>query len=214
MYNYVHGDVLVVIKKIIVTTFFHSTEEQLLINDEILDLTDSEPSCDDPPQNIDTTDGMFLYNITNNGIAFRIIIFTLFTVEVWEDDLQSFDDFSAFSENSTDVDTTCTTSISLHTKLILWLVLFLLMLRSYHFVPDVVISLVAKFLRKYFAILAFHSHSDFIKEMAAKMPSSMNQLEQFVKYKRNSFVVCPTCMQLFKPEECIDVVGTNSKSKP
>ena len=126
---------------------------------------------------------------------------------VWEDlDVQALEDFSLEVNQPT---TVTSSNQTIQHKLVRWLVMFLLTLRAYHFVPDVVICLLAKFLNRNLAILG--QHCEFASEMAQYMPSSVYQLEHFVQYERgnyNKYVVCPDCKSLYKYHDCTVVSGT------
>ena len=117
--------------------------------------------------------------------VFRAIILYPFLFkgeEVWDDnDLEAFEEFMpCLHQDSAGPNLLSTNASSTEQQyaLISWLVRFLLALRAFHFLPDVVITLLAKFFCKYFSVLG--RYSDFAAAMAEQMPSSLYQLECYV----------------------------------
>ena len=103
--------------------------------------------------------------------VFRAIILYPFLFkgeEVWDDnDLEAFEEFiPCLHQDSAGPNLLSTNASSTEQQyaLISWLVRFLLALRAFHFLPDVVITLLAKFFCKYFSVLG--RYSDFAAAMA------------------------------------------------
>lgn len=97
---------------------------------------------------------------------------------------------------------------------VLWLVYFIIALQKKHYIPDVAVSTLLKFLAAFFKVigLCFPQTTDLFKHF----PSSLYQLRKVVgtseeKFKR--YVVCSKCYAVYNFDDCIQTSGRSQVAK-
>ena len=93
--------------------------------------------------------------------------------------------------------------------IVTWLVRFLVLLQARHYIPDIAINALLKFLHVLFVVLGRFSTLAF--SIASAFPSSVHMLRKHINQPGSfvKFVVCPKCHQLYDFGECVSLSGPN-----
>ena len=120
-------------------------------------------------------------------------------IEVWEEEIEDFNEV-------------CNQPVVLH-PLILYIIYFLALLQKKHYIPNVAISLLLKFLYTIFMILsktapnlAFFQH--FPKSIYQMHQSLNTGMQVFQRY-----VVCEKCSSIYEYDNCIEISGSRKTPK-
>lgn len=129
----------------------------------------------------------------------RIIRRYIVGIEVWSE-----------GEDDLDLDNTAPHRTT-ENFLITWLANFLLRLQSRHFMPDVALDALLKFI--YIFLVVLGRFSDICKSLSHNLSQSLYSLKKFLglKDKLEQLAVCPKCNSIYPIEKCIDRPGV---SKP
>ena len=94
-------------------------------------------------------------------------------------------------------------------SLVLWLSLFILRLQSKHYLPDVAINHLLKFLYTMFSIIG--RFSELAKCVAQSMPRSIHSLKRYagVVSLFEKFTVCRKCNSIYNMKTCIERPGVS-----
>lgn len=119
------------------------------------------------------------------------------TIEFWSDDEDDLEIFDSHEQSSTE------------NVLVTWLVLYLLRLQSNHYIPDVAIDSLLKFLSTLFCVLGLFSTT--CKLLSQHMPHCVYSLKQHAGLisKFEQLVVCVECNSVYPMNDCIDRPGVS-----
>ena len=86
--------------------------------------------------------------------------------------------------------------------------MFILRLQAKHYIPDVAINSLLKFLLIFFSIVGLYS--DFIAGMVAIIPTSLYLLRKYFALTEDltRFVVCRKCYRVYSFDGCVNRSGT------
>ena len=98
-------------------------------------------------------------------------------------------------------------------SLITWIIGFIIIFQARHVISDSAIEALLKFLCILMKILG--QFSEFLQDMAGRIPSSVYMLFKTVKNRINftKFVVCPSRDRLYRFDKCITTNGSQKSSK-
>ena len=94
--------------------------------------------------------------------------------------------------------------------LLIWMVYFLALLQKKHFLPDAVL------LRFFLFFKILGSLSPQLKQFSDNFPPTLYKFHKLLGTRQADFiryVVCPGCSMVYKYEDCIEKVGTQTLSK-
>ena len=102
---------------------------------------------------------------------------------------------------------------STQVALLTWLLLFLLRMQAKHYIPDVALNSLLKFLYMFLVILG--RYSEFVQCIVPIFPKTLYHLQNFFKLKEEftRFVVCRKCYSVYKIDDCVERHGTSVTSK-
>ena len=86
--------------------------------------------------------------------------------------------------------------------LVCWLSVFLLRLQARHYIPDIVLTYLLKFLYVFLSVIG--RFSDVVSTIAKQLPQSVYSLQRLLGYQDcfEKLVVCPKCNQVYKLKDC------------
>ena len=128
---------------------------------------------------------------------------------MWDDNAEDIDFLS--DEDPSHFPADCHVDNSKQMALITWISVFLLQLQARHYIPDVVLDALLKFLHTLFCILG--KFSDFVNGIATYFPCSLYRLHQQVGFRESfeKYVVCRKCNTLYQFKDCIDSIGHSKR---
>ena len=99
--------------------------------------------------------------------------------------------------------------------LVIWMVYFLALLQKKHFLPDAALSLLLRFFSIFFKIVG--SLSPQLKQFSDHFPPTLYKFHKLLGTRKAAdfirYVVCPGCSMVYKFEDCVEKVGTQTRSK-
>ena len=97
--------------------------------------------------------------------------------------------------------------------LVVWLLIFILRLQAKHYIPDVALTSLIKFLFIFFSVIG--RTSSYVATIASSFPKSLRELRQRFGFsqKFKKLVVCLKCHSVYDFSECVEICGLIKHSR-
>ena len=97
--------------------------------------------------------------------------------------------------------------------LVVWILIFIMRLQAKHYIPDVALACLIKFLFVFFSVVGRTSSE--VAKIASSFPKSLFELRQkfVLSQKFKKLVVCYKCHSIYNFSECVERCGVSTRSR-